>query len=74
VRTVLVLSFAALALAGCAEHEQTADGIKSDAAPFAGTDRQPPFMAAGWKPGERAGWEQHLKLRTLHQNEYVKIQ
>ena len=73
-RTVLVLFLAALALAACAEHEQTASGIKSDAAPFSGTNKQPPFMAVGWKPGDRAIWEQQLKVRTDNgQNDYVKV-
>ena len=73
-RTVLVLALAALALAACAEREQTASGIRSDAAPFNGTNKQPPFTAAGWKPGDRANWEQQLKVRTVNgQNDYVKV-
>ena len=73
-RTVLVLSLAALALAGCAEHEQSASGIKSDAEPFSGTSKQPPFMAVGWNPGDRATWEQQLKVRTVNgQNDHVKV-
>lgn len=73
-RTVLLLSLAALALAACAEREQTASGIKSDAAPFNGTTKQPPFTAVGWKPGDRANWEQQLKVRTVNgQNDYVKV-
>jgi hypothetical protein len=73
-RTLLVLSAAALALAGCAEREQTASGVRSDTAPFNGTNKQPPFTAAGWKPGDRANWEQQLKVRTVNgQNDYVKV-
>ena len=73
-RTILALSLAALALAACAEREQTASGIRSDAAPFNGTNKQPPFTAAGWKPGDRANWEQQLKVRTVNgQNDYVKV-
>jgi hypothetical protein len=74
VRTILILSAAAaaFALAGCAEREQTASGIKSDAAPYQGTNRQ--FMAQGWKPGDRNNWEQALKVRTVQgQNDYVKV-
>ena len=72
-RTILILSAAAaFALAGCAEREQTASGIKSDAAPYQGTNRQ--FMAQGWKPGDRASWESELKVRTINgQNDYVKV-
>jgi hypothetical protein len=73
-RTFLLLSLAALAVAGCAEREQTASGIKSDTAPFSGTNKQPPFTAVGWKPGDRANWEQQLKTRTVNgQNDYVKV-
>jgi hypothetical protein len=72
-RTALILAAVALALGGCAEREQTSSGIKSDAAPFNGTSKQPPFMAAGWKQGDRAAWEQQLKVRTVNgQNDYVK--
>lgn len=67
----LVLAAGALALAGCAEREQTASGIKSDVQPFQGTNR--PFTAQGWKPGDRASWEQQLKVRTVQgQNDYAK--
>jgi hypothetical protein len=70
----LSIAVAAFALAGCAEREQTASGIKSDAAPFNGTSKQPPFMAAGWKQGDRAAWEQQMKVRTVQgQNDYVKV-
>ena len=69
---VLVAAGVAL-LAGCADKEQTTTGIKSDAAPFNGTSKQPPFMAAGWKPGDRAAWEQQMKVRTQGQNDYVKV-
>lgn len=70
----LLLAAGALALAGCAEKEQTASGIKTDAAPFQGTTKQPPFTAAGWKPGDRDSWEQQLKVRTANgQNDYVKV-
>jgi hypothetical protein len=72
-RTVLLLSLAALGLAACAEREQTASGIKSDSPPFNGTSHSN-FTAAGWKPGDRANWEQHLKVRTVNgQNDYVKV-
>ncbi len=73
-RTVLLVSLAALALVACAEREQTASGIKSDAAPYTGTGKPPPFEASGWKPGDRNSWEQELKVRTVNgQNDYVKV-
>jgi hypothetical protein len=75
-KSLIVLSLAAatLALAACAEREQTASGIKSDAAPYTGTNHQPPFMVQGWKPGDRNSWEQELKVRTMQgQNDYAKV-
>jgi hypothetical protein len=74
VRTVLVLSLAAtaFALGACAEREQTASGIKTDAAPYQGTNH--PFVVPGWKPGDRNSWEQQMKVRTVQgQNDYAKV-
>jgi hypothetical protein len=73
-KTTLLFAACALALAGCAERDQTSTGIKSDQQPFAGTAKQPPFMAAGWKAGDRADWEAKLKVRTVNgQNEHGKM-
>lgn len=73
IRAAILIAAGAFALAGCAEREQTASGIKSDQQVFAGTSKQPPFMAAGWKQGDRAAWEQQIKVRTQGQNDYVKV-
>ena len=74
IRAAVLISLGALALAGCAEREQSATGIKSDQQAFQGTNKQPPFMATGWKPGDRAAWEAQLKTRTVNgQNDYVKV-
>ena len=71
-RTIFVLVAAAALLPACAEREQTASGVKSDSAPFNGTNK--PFVAQGWKPGDRASWEQQLKVRTQNgQNDYAKV-
>jgi hypothetical protein len=72
--TAVILAAGAFALAGCADKEQTAGGFKSDAAPFQGTNKQPPYMAGGWKQGDRTSWEQALKTRTVQgQNDYAKV-
>lgn len=72
-KAALILAAGALALAGCAEKEQTATGIKSDTQAFNGTSRAA-FTAQGWKPGDRNNWEQALKVRTVQgQNEYAKV-
>lgn len=74
IRASLLIALGAFALAGCGDREQTASGTKSDAHLSAGTNKQPPYMAAGWKPGDRANWEQHMKVRTvMGQNEYAKV-
>ena len=72
--TILGLVVLAILLAACAEREQTASGLKADAAPYAGTSKQPPYMASGWKPGDRNAWEQQMKVRTVQgQNDYAKV-
>jgi hypothetical protein len=72
VKAAVLATLAVLAFVGCAEKEQTASGIKSDTASYQGTSRQ--FVAPGWKPGDRASWEQQLKVRTVQgQNDYAKV-
>ncbi|MCC2634351.1 MAG: hypothetical protein K0S48_2237 [Ramlibacter sp.] len=72
IKSALILTLGALALAGCAERDQTAEGIKSDGQLFQGTNR--PYVSGGWKPGDRNSWEQQLKVRTVQgQNEYAKV-
>ena len=69
-----VLAPVLVALAGlsaCGEKPQTLGGKKSDAAAFQGA--QNPFVAPGWKPGDKSSWEQGLKARVQNsQNEYSK--
>ncbi|MFI8615204.1 hypothetical protein ACIGHN_06825 [Acidovorax sp. NPDC077693] len=73
-RTLLVAS-AALALAAlsaCGEKPQTGAGIRSDAAPYAGTGSA--FTQPGWTAGDKASWEAQLKTRQQYgQNEYTRI-
>lgn len=70
---ILVSLFAGLAgLAACGEKPQTMGGVKRDVAPFDGAKN--PFVAQGWKPGDKTSWEQQLKARTQRtQNEYSRI-
>ncbi|MBI3531208.1 MAG: hypothetical protein HY068_01800 [Burkholderiales bacterium] len=70
-KTTLMLIAAAALLAACGEKPQTMGGAKQDAAPYSGTGK--PFVDAGWKPGDKASWESHLKARGQNsQNEYTK--
>ena len=66
-----VAAAAAALLSGCGEKPQTLGGVKSDVAPFQGTDNR--YAAPGWKAGDKTSWEQALKARANNtQNEYSK--
>ena len=75
-KRIFITLTAVLALVGlsaCTEKPQTGGGVKQDAAPFAGTGSN--FTQPGWKAGDKAGWEQHLKARQQYgQNEYTRTQ
>ncbi len=67
--SVLVALTMVLGLAACTEKPQSHGLKRSDAAPYVGTGT--PFADAGWKAGDKASWEQHLKVRTQRgQNDY----
>ncbi len=70
----LAAAVVALALAGCAEREQTAEATqkKTDTPSWKGADN--PYMASGWNAGDQASWEAQMKKRAMGQNEYVRIQ
>jgi hypothetical protein len=61
-------------LAACGEKPQALGAetaSRQDSAAFNGTGSQ--FVAPGWKAGDKASWEQHLKARMQNsQNEYSK--
>jgi hypothetical protein len=71
-RALLLVSSAAV-LVACTEQPQTlASGVRHDAAAFQGTGMV--YVVPGWKPGDRASWEQQLKTRTQSgQNDYTKV-
>ena len=69
----LTAVLALVGLSACTEKPQPGGGVKQDAAPFAGTGSN--FTQPGWKAGDKAGWEQHLKARQQYgQNEYTRTQ
>ena len=73
IRTCLCIT-AAVLLAACSEDPQVANRTRQDTALFQGTGKSAPYMAAGWKAGDRNSWEQHLKVRTQQgQNDYAKV-
>lgn len=63
-----------LAASGCGQKGEGAAGgtasRKGDTAAAAGA--QAAYHAPGWKPGDAASWEQHLRTRMQSQNEYVR--
>ena len=67
-----VFVVALAALAACTEQPQTlGSGARPDSPSFQGTGMA--FSAPGWKPGDRASWEQQLKTRTQNQNDYTRV-
>jgi len=74
IRAILLTVASAALLTACGEDPQVANRTKQDKAPYAGTGKQPPFVAAGWKADDKTSWEQQLKTRTqMGQNDYVKV-
>lgn len=69
--TLAIVAVAAL-LSACGEQPQTLGAVKQDAAPYQGTGK--PYVAAGWKPGDKASWESQLKARAQNgQNDYSRM-
>ena len=70
---LLAVALAVAALGACGEKPQTtASGArKSDTQAYEGA--QSSFAASGWKAGDRAGWEEQMRVRVQNQNEYVRI-
>ena len=63
---------ALLALSACSEKPQeTLGNFKADKDAYTGTGMA--YQAAGWKAGDKAAWEQQLRVRGQGQNEYVRI-
>jgi hypothetical protein len=71
-RLSIVLCVAALVVA-CGEKPQTTSEAvkKSDTQSWQGAENS--YVTPGWKEGDRASWEEHLRTRTQAQNEYIKI-
>jgi hypothetical protein len=67
IRTLSLGVVAVLVLAACGDAEPVR---KADMAAWQGAED--PFMAPGWKAGDKASWEKQMKLRAQAQNEYVR--
>lgn len=69
-KSVLSIVLVGVALVACSEKPQTAD-LKDNAPAWTGASD--PYVVSGWKPGDKASWEDQLQARALHQNEYRRI-
>jgi hypothetical protein len=70
-RTLWALALLGLVTA-CSEKPQSATPTSKDSAPYAGTGKA--FVESGWKQGDKASWESHLKARSQYgQNDYTRI-
>ena len=70
--SILACAAAAL-LAACGEKPQTATAAvkKSDSQAWKGADNR--YVAAGWKAGDQASWEEQMRSRARGQNEYNRV-
>ena len=71
--TASTMAAMAVALLGaCGDKPQElGSAARQDTPAFNGTGS--PFVASGWKQGDKTSWEQHLRARTQHsQNDYSK--
>lgn len=69
-----LIALSGLLLAACSETDQalTAGNTnRADAAPWQGAKE--PYVAQGWKQGDKASWETQLRTRSQYQNEYVRV-
>ena len=70
-KTLIIVS-AAFLLAACGERAQTLGGAKQDEGAYTGTGSA--FVDGGWKAGDKASWESHLRARGQNsQNEYNRV-
>ena len=65
----LLIAVAALALAGCTEQSS---GAKPDQKSSEVADNNYVATAKPWTSGDKATWEQTMKLRSQGQNDYVR--
>jgi hypothetical protein len=70
IKAGLVGALSVVLLVGCGAKPDSASARKADQSPVAGADMA--FAAPGWKAGDAATWEQHMRARTQHQNEYSR--
>jgi hypothetical protein len=72
ITTLALVASVLVTLGACGDKPQNlGSASKQDTAAFNGTGS--PFVAQGWKPGDKTSWEQHLRARMQNsQNDYSK--
>jgi hypothetical protein len=78
VKSAVLISLAAVFVAGCMEVEQTVTAeqrqagstVKRDTAAW---NNEPLASGPKWTKGDRNSWEEQIKKRQLTQNESVRI-
>ncbi|WP_395141668.1 hypothetical protein [Schlegelella aquatica] len=71
--SIACAALAAAALLGaCGERPQTAQAPQTRGDTPAWQGASNPYVASGWKPGDAASWEQHMRRRAQGQNEYSR--
>lgn len=75
VRVVALLSLCGVLLAACGEKPQTIGPShrKADAQAYQGAPDDP-FVAKGWKQGDKTSWGNQIRQRNQLQNEYNRTQ
>ena len=62
---------AAVGMAACGESTSgTKTAKKSDAKSWEGAGST--YAAPGWKPGDKASWDEQMRLRIQSQNDYAR--
>ena len=69
--TLLMWVTAVALLSACTEKPQTAKTSKSDVQAYEGASNKE-FTVAGWKAGDKASWEEQMRIRSQGQNEYSR--
>ena len=67
---IVIAAAAVLPLAACGEKPQTATPRKTDEKAWQG--REGAYTTAGYKPGDKALFDDQMRSRAQSQNEYLK--
>jgi major membrane immunogen (membrane-anchored lipoprotein) len=63
IKRLSLIMLSVFALTACGEKAQML-GTKNDATAFSGAENK--FVDAGWTPGDKNSWEQHLRARAQY--------